>query len=112
MKTVLLREFFANPGLRNTFNLEILTVNLAAWVKMKKVYVKYLSDRILRKLIETDEKATLSKTPHYNSSVIRQKSESQNGCYKKTKLAKFSEKRTFLSPKKTNISYPLIHTCA
>ena len=27
-------------------------------------------------------------------SVIRQKGESQNGCFKKTKLAKFSEKRT------------------
>ena len=29
-----------------------------------------------------------------NSSVIRQKGESQNGCFKKTKHAKFSEKRT------------------
>ena len=28
------------------------------------------------------------------SSVIRQKRESQNGCFKKTKHAKFSEKRT------------------
>ena len=30
------------------------------------------------------------------SLVIRQKSESQNACYKKTRHAKFSEKRTFL----------------
>ena len=30
------------------------------------------------------------------SSVIRQKGESQNGCFKKTKYVKFSEKRTFL----------------
>ena len=37
-----------------------------------------------------------------SSSVIRQKGESQNGCFKKTKHAKFSEK--------TNISYPLIRT--
>ena len=29
---------------------------------------------------------------------IRQKGESQNGCYKKTRHAKFSEKRTFLTP--------------
>ena len=36
------------------------------------------------------------------SSVIRQKVESQNGCFKKTNHAKFS--------KKTNISYPLIRT--
>ena len=32
------------------------------------------------------------------SSVIRQKSESQNGCYKKTKHAKISEKLAFLTP--------------
>ena len=32
------------------------------------------------------------------SSVIRQNGESQNRCFKKTKHAKFSEKRTFLTP--------------
>ena len=32
------------------------------------------------------------------SSVIRQKGESQNGCFKKTKHVKFSEKRAFLTP--------------
>ena len=31
-------------------------------------------------------------------SVIRQKSQSQNGCFKKTKHAKFSKKRTFFYP--------------
>ena len=31
-------------------------------------------------------------------SVIQQKGVSQNGCFKKTKHAKFSEKRTFISP--------------
>ena len=36
---------------------------------------------------------------HTISSVIRQKGESQNGCFKKTKHAKFSEKRTFLTIK-------------
>ena len=30
--------------------------------------------------------------------IIRQNGESQNGCFKKTKHAKFSEKRTFLPP--------------
>ena len=30
--------------------------------------------------------------------VTRQKGESQNGCFKNTKHAKFSEKRTFLTP--------------
>ena len=40
-------------------------------------------------------------SPHiheHDSSVIRQKGASQNGCYKKTKSAKFSEKQTFLTP--------------
>ena len=32
-----------------------------------------------------------------NSSVMRQKGESQNGCFKKTKHVKFSEKRTFFT---------------
>ena len=40
-------------------------------------------------------------SPYYTSSVIPwsvigQKDESQNGCYKKTKYAKFSKKRAFL----------------
>ena len=40
------------------------------------------------------------------SSVVRQKGESQNGCFEKMKHVKFSEK--------INISYPLIrtHMCA
>ena len=33
----------------------------------------------------------------FNSLAMRQKGESQNGCYKKTKQAKFYEKGTFLS---------------
>ena len=37
-------------------------------------------------------------TKRVNVSVIRQKGESQNGCFKETKHAKFSEKRTFLTP--------------
>ena len=32
------------------------------------------------------------------SSVTTQKGESQNGCFKKTKYVRFSEKRTFLIP--------------
>ena len=44
------------------------------------------------------------KTPHLrmldrvlNMPAIRQKGESPNGCYKKTKPVKFSEKQTFLT---------------
>ena len=36
-------------------------------------------------------------TTCFNSSVIRQKSKSQKGCFKKTKHTKFSEKQTFLT---------------
>ena len=43
-----------------------------------------------------------SENVQWNSVVIRQKSESQNGCFKKIKHAKFSAK--------TNIFYPLIRT--
>ena len=48
---------------------------------------------------------TISCKYFYNSLVIWQKGKSQNGCFKKTKHPKFSEK--------TNISYPLIRkrTC-
>ena len=39
----------------------------------------------------------------FTSSVIRQKSESQNCGYEKTKHPKFSEKRTFLTPKYAHV---------
>ena len=40
------------------------------------------------------------------SLVIRQKGESQNGCFKKTKHAKFFEKRIFFTPLiRTRVSY-------
>ena len=35
---------------------------------------------------------------NYTSSGIRQKGESQNGCFKKAKHAKISEKQTSLTP--------------
>ena len=40
----------------------------------------------------------LLKSNANKSSVIRQKSESENGCYKNTKHDKFFERRTFLTP--------------
>ena len=40
-------------------------------------------------------------------SVIRQKGESQNGCFKKTEYAKFSEKQKFFTP-----WYAHVRTCA
>ena len=41
------------------------------------------------------------------SSLIRQKGECENGCFKKTKHAKFFKKRTFLTP-----WYAHVRTCA
>ena len=45
----------------------------------------------------------LSASTFITWSVIRQKGEFQNGCFKKTKHAKFSEKRTFLTPLYTHV---------
>ena len=47
------------------------------------------------------------------SLVIRQKGESQNGCFKKTKQAKFSENRIFLTPWHAHIRMPITgKTCS
>ena len=40
----------------------------------------------------------LNENIYLKSSAITQKGESQDGCYKKTKYAKFFEKRSFLPP--------------
>ena len=44
-----------------------------------------------------------------NSSVIRQKGESQNGCFKKRKHAKFSKKRTSFTPWYTHVRTSAYH---
>ena len=49
-----------------------------------------LSDKRIQRIV------ILIKVVPAISSVVRQKGESQNGCFK-TKHAKFSEKRTFLT---------------
>ena len=48
---------------------------------------------ILKKIV------SISLTVFFNTSVIRQKGESENRCFKKTKPAKFSGKQTFLTPR-------------
>ena len=45
----------------------------------------------------------LPRNAEVNSSVIRQKDESQNGCFKKTKHVKFPEKQTFLTSWYTHV---------
>ena len=58
----------------------------------------------LKKLPETAKFNLWSICECANSSVIRQKSKSQNGCFNKAKHAKFSEKRTFFTPWYAHIS--------
>ena len=48
--------------------------------------------------------STLMQKLKYITSVIRQKGESQNGCLKKTKQAKFSKKRTLFTPWYAHVS--------
>ena len=56
-------------------------------------------DTVLMQIIGTVNKPLpFMKNNFDKTSVIRQKGESQNGCFKKTKQAKFSEKLTFLTP--------------
>ena len=49
-------------------------------------------------MIPEKKKKTYYRFHRCISSVIRQKDEFQNECFKKTKHTKFSEKRTFLTP--------------
>ena len=57
-----------------------------------------LSNTMFQKCIQLRLDAAMSILAGLKSSVIRQKGESQNGCFKKAKHVKFSKKRTFLTP--------------
>ena len=63
-------------------------------------FIEYLCWLLLKKQKDTSKCIFLTTwwNSESNSLVIKQKGESQNGCFKKTKPAKFSEKRTFLTP--------------
>ena len=56
-----------------------------------KSKAKYVQPMNIKQLLHTQ-------TKQKSSSVIRQKGESQNGCFKKAKHAKISEKQAFLTP--------------
>ena len=63
----------------------------------KKKMIRNLGDASNRRTVFAQNFSS----PHIHerdSSVIGQKGASQNGCYEKTKRAKFSEKQTFLTP--------------
>ena len=67
---------------------------------MKQVFIieMYLNVRIISQAFrQYDNSGKNILNVNESTSVIRQKGESQNGCYKKTRRAKFFEKRTFLT---------------
>ena len=64
----------------------------------KKKMIRNLGDASTRRTVIAQNPSAAHIHEHDNSSVIRQKGESQNGCYKKTKSAKCSKKQTFLTP--------------
>ena len=62
-------------------------------MRMKPVITRSISKSLITKLSDF-----LESSGEHSSSVIRQKAESQSGCFKKTKHAEFFEKQTFLTP--------------
>ena len=77
-----------------------LEINLIHWKLLQIFFLKRLACIFIRKF----EISPFFDWLKYfwikwnNSSVLRQKGEFQNGYFKKTKHAKFFEKRTFLTP--------------
>ena len=73
---------------------------MLSMVTIKSLTIK--NKRQLGVIINYQQLVNLNKNFHRcsakNPSIIRQKGKSQNGFYKKTKHAKFSEKRTFFTP--------------
>ena len=85
-----------------SFVAHILKKILKTWLMIIcDFYVKDTAKVSLRPFLVTISccnRKTVMKEWQYISSVTRQKDKSQNGCFKKTKHAKFSEKRTVLIP--------------
>ena len=62
------------------------------------VWKKVFNSAMTKQILSINSKPISPFITGLITSVIRQKDESQNGCFKKTKHVKFSEKRTFLTP--------------
>ena len=88
MKDFSWEVLFLSPISQSTFG-RITTLQNKKKFSIEHLFIK--CDQILTDLVTFTEE-----TP--DVSAIRQKDESQNGCYKKTNLAKFSEKLKFFSP--------------
>ena len=91
--SAILFDFWANINISTLLPIKVKLYHKTDWDSINSLLSKQLD--ILQYQIFNLRSSN-------NSSVIRQKGESQNGCFKKTKHAKFSEK--------TNISNPLIRT--
>ena len=76
-----------------------LVANSAKTTMLDKKNLRTLETKIWNYLSEdVKDLITHSKFTYFITSGIRQKGESQNGCFKKAKHAKISEKQTFLTP--------------
>ena len=62
---------------------------------MKKLIQNYVEPLYI---IDLTDFYAIEGSLYRNSPLIRQKGESQNGCFKETNHAKFSKKRTFITP--------------
>ena len=82
---------------RNDLVLFIQYTILGNFVDDSSISINGSNGENLKNMLPSDFN-TLNEWFHNNSLVITQKGESQNGCFKKTKHAKYSEKRTFLIP--------------
>ena len=84
-----------------------LTKTIQQWTIFLVTKIMFYYKLNLSKLQIYKWKTNISSTQHLTANtltpvqillVIRQNGESQNGCFRKTKHAKFSEKRTFITP--------------
>ena len=71
------------------------------WIAVSVQFISQDNFFLNVKIAPTDfktRKSIICQSSCMNSSVISQKGESQNRCFKKTKHTKFTKKRTFLTP--------------
>ena len=88
---------FENSGSKNYKNQEDTFLTKSTKNPKKSLIFYTNSDAMINKRNGIQSWVSTN-NPDSFSSIIRQKGESQNGCFEKTKHAKFFEKRTFLTP--------------
>ena len=96
-KLKLIRKAHLNNPIIGYLNLNSLRNNIH---EMREVFGDLSLDYFVLAETKINDEFPDSQFLLENSSVIREKGESQNGCFKKRKRAKFSEKRTVFTGKK------------